>query len=168
VFTLSTSSSNFVASDVVANGGIISGFSGSGTNYTATYTANASGVQTISVPSNSFTNSDSVGNEEGSFSYTHKSIQLSSGTSDLPTNFVKRDVLKATITTENNQSSSLSDLDFYYENGVISSDVLPDENILDGLEMIGTQIEIDLDFLDNEVPDVIESVIIGSWMSRGH
>ena len=168
VFTLSTSSSNFVASDVVANGGIISGFSGSGTTYTATYTANATGVQTISVPSNSFTNSGSVGNEEGSFSYTHKAIQLSSGASALPKNFVKRDVLKATITTENNQSSSLSDLDFYYENGVISSDVLPDENILDGLEMIGTQIEIDLDFLDNEVPDVIESVIIGSWMSRGH
>jgi len=51
---------------------------------------------------------------------------------------------------------------------VISADVLLDGGEVNGLEMIGTQIEIELELEDNTVPDVIESVMIGSWMSLGH
>ena len=167
-FTLSASSSNFASSDIVANGGTISGFSGSGTSYTATYTANDTGVQSISVPANSFTNSDNAGNEEASFVYTREVVQLSSATPAEVTNFVKRDVLRVTVTTENNQSSELTDRNFFYENGVISADVLPNGSTVDGLEMIGTEIEIDLEMIDNTIPDIIESVMIGSWPSMGH
>lgn len=61
-FTTSESTNNFVLSDVTNTSGTLSGFGGSGTNYTATYTppANSSGSTSISVASNSF--SDSFGN----------------------------------------------------------------------------------------------------------
>jgi len=167
-FTLSASSSNFVSTDVVVSGGVLSGFSGSGTTYTATYTASSSTTHSILVPPDSFTNSDSVGNERGSFVYTLETVQLSQALTTGIINFVRRNVLTATITTENEQSSSLKDINFYYENGVISADVLLDGGEVNGLEMIGTQIEIELELEDNTVPDVIESVMIGSWMSLGH
>jgi hypothetical protein len=59
-------------------------------------------------------------------------------------------------------------LNFYYENGVSSADVLPDGSTYDGVEMIGTQIEIELEMDDNTIPDVVEAVMIGSWNSMGH
>jgi len=59
-------------------------------------------------------------------------------------------------------------LNFYYENGVSSADVLPDGSAFDGLEMVGTIVEIELEMKDNSIPDVVESVMIGSWGSMGH
>jgi len=61
-FTLSETSSNFVVGDVTVSGGALSGFSGSGTSYTATFTptAGASGTASISVGAGAF--SDAVGN----------------------------------------------------------------------------------------------------------
>jgi Ca2+-binding RTX toxin-like protein len=61
-FAISESVSDFVAGDVTVSGGTLSNFSGSGTNYTATFTPNtnstANGV--VSVASNKF--SDAAGN----------------------------------------------------------------------------------------------------------
>ena len=61
-FTLSESSSNFVVGDVSVSGGSLSGFTGSGTLYSATFTpdADSDGTASISVSSGSF--SDAAGN----------------------------------------------------------------------------------------------------------
>jgi hypothetical protein len=61
-FTLSESSSNFAVGDVSVTGGTLSGFTGSGATYTATWTppASGSGTTTISVTANKFT--DAAGN----------------------------------------------------------------------------------------------------------
>lgn len=60
-FTLTESSVNFSAADVSVSSGSLTGFSGSGSSYTATYTAPTSGTSaTISVAANTFT--DSFGN----------------------------------------------------------------------------------------------------------
>jgi len=167
-FTTSAITSDFVAGDIEVNGGVISNFTGSGSNYSATFTPSKTGIQVISVPANSFTNSDSALNEEGQFIHTFATAQVANPPVNTVTNFVKRNVLKATVTTENGQSCELTDLNFYYENGVSSADVLPDGSAFDGLEMVGTIIEIELEMKDNSIPDVVESVMIGSWGSMGH
>ena len=167
-FTTSASTSNFVVGDIKLIGGAISNFTGSGTSYTAVFTPSDSGVQVITVPANSFTNSDSAGNEQGQFIYTFATPQIADPAAGTVTNFVKRNVLKATVTTENGQSCELTDLNFYYENGVSSADVLPNGSAFDGLEMVGTIIEVELEMKDNSIPDVVESVMIGSWSSMGH
>ncbi|WP_299022588.1 Ig-like domain-containing protein, partial [uncultured Photobacterium sp.] len=61
-FTLSESSSDFAESDIIVVGGSLSGFSGSGTTYTATFTPDTdrSAAATIDVAVNAFT--DSAGN----------------------------------------------------------------------------------------------------------
>ncbi|EPN8460490.1 Ig-like domain-containing protein [Vibrio cidicii] len=61
-FTLSESSSDFTADDITVTGGSLSGFTGSGTSYTATFTptANTTSTVTINVAANTFT--DAVGN----------------------------------------------------------------------------------------------------------
>ncbi|MFM8494984.1 MAG: Ig-like domain-containing protein [Planctomycetia bacterium] len=62
-FTLSEPATNFAASDVTTTGGLLSGFTGSGTSYTATFTptANSTASGTISVAAGRFT--DSAGND---------------------------------------------------------------------------------------------------------
>ena len=62
IFSLSKSSSNFIASDVGVTGGTLSNFQGSGTTYTATFTPNANSTANgvVSIASGAF--SDSVGN----------------------------------------------------------------------------------------------------------
>ena len=61
-FTLSEASTNFAVGDVTVSGGTLSGFSGSGTAYTATFTptANSTANGVISVASSTF--SDAAGN----------------------------------------------------------------------------------------------------------
>ena len=168
-FTPSASTSNFVVGDIVVDGGgAISNFTGSGTSYTATFTPSRTGVQTITVPKDSFTNSDLAGNVEGQFIFTLERVQLSASSPGTVINFVKRNILQATVTTENGQSCILTDRNFYYENGVSSADVLPDGSTYDGIEMIGTQIDIELEMDDNTIPDSVEAVMIGSWSSMGH
>ena len=56
-FSLSEPSVDFTASDISVNGGVISGFAGSGTSYSATFTPSSEGATNISVPSNQFQNS---------------------------------------------------------------------------------------------------------------
>ncbi len=67
-FTLSEASTNFVASDVTVSGGTLTGFAGSGTSYTATFTptanSNANGV--VSVASGVFTDAAGNANADGS------------------------------------------------------------------------------------------------------
>ena len=62
-FTLSEASSNFVSGDVTVSSGTLSGFTGSGTSYTATWTppASGSGTASVSVAANKFT--DAAGNQ---------------------------------------------------------------------------------------------------------
>ncbi len=59
-FTLSASSTDFTAGDVQVTGGTLSGFSGSGTSYSATFTADGSAAPSVAVGDGAF--SDSVGN----------------------------------------------------------------------------------------------------------
>ena len=62
-FTLSESSSTFAAVDVTVAGGTLSGFTGSGKSYSATFipTASFKGSGTVSVAAGKFT--DAAGNE---------------------------------------------------------------------------------------------------------
>jgi hypothetical protein len=60
-FAISESVADFAVGDVTVSGGTLSNFSGSGTNYTATFTATANSTQgVVSVASNKF--SDAAGN----------------------------------------------------------------------------------------------------------
>ena len=67
-FTLSESSTTFTVGDVVATGGILSNFSGSGTDYTATFTPTSGSTTNgvVSVASNSFTDAAGNNNADGS------------------------------------------------------------------------------------------------------
>ncbi len=67
-FTLSEASTNFVVGDVTTSGGSLSSFSGSGTTYTATFTASvgAAGSATISVLGSALTDSAGNGNTASS------------------------------------------------------------------------------------------------------
>ena len=60
-FTSSESTTSFAAGDVVVSNGSLSGFSGSGTTYTATLTPTADGPVTINVPAASYI--DNAGND---------------------------------------------------------------------------------------------------------
>ena len=67
-FTLSEESSDFTQADVTVSGGTLSGFTGSGTTYTATFTpttdSTTNGV--VSVASGTFTDASGNANEDGS------------------------------------------------------------------------------------------------------
>jgi hypothetical protein len=65
-FTLSESSTNFEVGDVTVSGGSLSAFSGSGTDYTATFTptASSSGTASVSVAATKFTDAAGNNNEE--------------------------------------------------------------------------------------------------------
>ena len=67
-FTLSESSTNFVAGDVTVTGGTLSGFSGSGTTYTATFTPDISSTTNgvVSVSNSAFTDAAGNPNADGS------------------------------------------------------------------------------------------------------
>jgi hypothetical protein len=67
-FTLSEPSTNFTIADVTVTGGTASGFTGNGTNYTATFTPspNFTGNGTVIVAAGAFTDSFGNGNASGS------------------------------------------------------------------------------------------------------
>ena len=64
-FTLSESATNFVAADVSVSGGFLSGFTGSGRTYSATFGPNADlqGIATLAIAAGAFT--DAAGNPSG-------------------------------------------------------------------------------------------------------
>lgn len=66
-FTLSETSTNFIAADVTVSGGTLSNFAGSGTSYTATFTpaANSTTSGLISVASGVFTDAAGNANADG-------------------------------------------------------------------------------------------------------
>jgi Ca2+-binding RTX toxin-like protein len=66
-FTLSESSDNFIASDVIVSGGTLSKFTGDGVTFTALFTPTPNSLTpaSISVPSGAFTNSKGVPNIDG-------------------------------------------------------------------------------------------------------
>ena len=76
-FTLSESSTDFTADDISVTGGTISGFSGSGTSYTATFTptddSNTDGV--ISVSSPKFTDAAGNANTAGSITLAVDTVE---------------------------------------------------------------------------------------------
>jgi hypothetical protein len=80
-FTLSESSTNFVAADVTVAGGTLSNFTGSGTNYSATFTptANSTTQGSVSVSANRFTdalqNSNSQSNNGSALTFAVDTIE---------------------------------------------------------------------------------------------
>ena len=65
-FTLSEASTNFTVSDVIVSGGSVSNFSGSGGNYSATFTpANGAAAAAIRVASGAFTDAAGNANNDG-------------------------------------------------------------------------------------------------------
>ena len=75
-FTLSEVATDFTVDDITATGGTIASFSGSGTNYTATFTPSGNGQKQIKVESGKFT--DAVGNinEEAIFDWLYLALSL--------------------------------------------------------------------------------------------
>ena len=66
-FTLSESSTNFISSDIIATGGSISNFTGSGTSYSATFTPSIGATtSTIKVGNSAFTDTAGNANNDGS------------------------------------------------------------------------------------------------------
>jgi len=76
IFTLSESSTNFVAGDITVSGGTLSNFSGSGTTYTALFTPtpNSTNNASVSVASGVFT--DAAGNTNADGSDANNKITL--------------------------------------------------------------------------------------------
>ncbi|WP_415409201.1 Ig-like domain-containing protein [Synechococcus sp. A10-1-5-9] len=79
-FTLSEPSSDFSEADISVSGGTLSNFSGSGSSYTATFTANANSTAdaVISVASGTFSNS--AGNTNNDGENTNNTLTLSINT----------------------------------------------------------------------------------------
>ncbi|WP_415408409.1 Ig-like domain-containing protein [Synechococcus sp. W2B2] len=79
-FTLSEPSSDFSEADITVSGGTLSNFSGSGSSYTATFTANADSTSdaVISVASDTFSNS--AGNTNNDGDNTNNTLTLSINT----------------------------------------------------------------------------------------
>ena len=71
-FSLSESVTGFTASDVVVTGGSLSGFTGAGTSYTATFTplANTVTIGTVAVAANAFQDAAGNSNSQASLSIT--------------------------------------------------------------------------------------------------
>ncbi|OYU29655.1 MAG: hypothetical protein CFE39_17555, partial [Comamonadaceae bacterium PBBC2] len=80
-FTLSEDSADFTLADVSATGGTLSNFTGSGKNYTATFTptAGSSGSGTVSVASAAF--ADAAGNQNADGADTNNTVSMSVDTS---------------------------------------------------------------------------------------
>jgi large repetitive protein len=72
-FTSSESTNDFLVSDIVASGGELSDFSGSGTTYTAKFTHTGSeGDKSVKVMADAFTDAAGGGNVESAvFSWVH-------------------------------------------------------------------------------------------------
>jgi len=94
-FTLSDPSVNFTAADVSVSGGFLTNFSGSGTDYTASFTSdfNASGFAVISVGSGAFTDAMGNANQDGSDADNRAAILINQQVADLvsPTIYIYSD-----------------------------------------------------------------------------
>ena len=76
-FTLSESSTNFISSDIIATGGSISNFTGSGTTYSATFTPSIGATTaTIKVGNSAFTDAAGNANIDGSDANNFLSISI--------------------------------------------------------------------------------------------
>ena len=77
-FTLSEASTDFTADDVAVSGGILSGFTGSGTSYSATFTptGDSTTAASISVASSQFADAAGNQNEDGADSNNAVSISI--------------------------------------------------------------------------------------------
>ena len=132
-FTLSESSSDFVASDVTVSGGKLSSFSGLGTSYSATFTPTASSTTNgvISVASSKF--SDAAGNTNSDGSDSNNTITLSVDTTR-PTIAISSDAtsLKAGETATLTFTLSESSSDF------VASDVTVSGGKLSSFSGLGT------------------------------
>jgi len=97
-FVISESVADFVVSDITVSGGTLSNFSGSGTNYTATFTptANSTTPGVVSVGSNKF--SDSAGNFNADGSDANNTVSMT-------VNTVPADTTPPTIAISSSQSS---------------------------------------------------------------
>ncbi|MEY2641585.1 MAG: hypothetical protein RLZZ368_232, partial [Actinomycetota bacterium] len=92
-FTLSESSSTFAVGDVSVTGGSLSGFTGSGVSYSATFTptAGAEGTASISVPAGGFTDAAGNSNTASStlsiaYDTLRPSVQIFSSSDSSPSN----------------------------------------------------------------------------------
>lgn len=79
-FTLSESSVNFASSDISVSGGALSNFSGSGANYSITFTpaVNSTSTAVVSVASNKFT--DAAGNSNADGADSNNTLTMSVNT----------------------------------------------------------------------------------------
>jgi Ca2+-binding RTX toxin-like protein len=125
-FTLSETSANFIAGDVIVAGGTLSKFAGDGITFTALFTPTPNSVITASVRvlSGAFTNSKGMANIDGSDA--NNSVSLAVNTSITPV--VKNEKHDLSIVIDKNIMSGGAPVylkglveNFTYTNGVITS-----------------------------------------------
>jgi Ca2+-binding RTX toxin-like protein len=125
-FTLSETSANFIAGDVIVSGGTLSKFTGDGITFTALFTPTPNTVVTASVrvPSGAFTNSKGIANIDGSDA--NNSVSLAVNTSITPV--VKNEKHDLSIVIDKNIMSGGAPVylkglveSFTYTNGTITS-----------------------------------------------
>ena len=141
-FTLSETSANFIAGDVIVSGGTLSKFIGDGITFTALFTPTPNSVITASirVPSGAFTNSKGVANVDGSDA--NNSVSLAVNTSITPV--VKNEKYDLSIVIDKNIMSGGAPVylkglveNFTYTNGAITSHTIE----LGGTAFVYSQID---------------------------
>jgi len=125
-FTLSETSANFIAGDVIVAGGTLSNFAGDGITFTALFTPTPNSFITASVrvPSGAFTNSKGMANIDGSDANNSVSIALNTSISPV----VKNEKHDLSIVIDKNILSGGAPVylkglveNFTYTNGAITS-----------------------------------------------
>ena len=141
-FTLSETSSNFIADDVIVSGGTLSKFAGDGITFTSLFTPTPNNVITASirVPSGAFTNSKGMANIDGSDA--NNSVSLAVNTSITPV--LKNEKHDLSIVIDKNIMSGGTPVylkglveNFTFTNGVITSHTIE----LGGTAFVYSQID---------------------------
>jgi hypothetical protein len=110
-FTLSETSTTFIASDVTVSGGTISNFAGSGTTFTATFTpaANSAASGLVSVTSGVFTDATGNANADGSDSNNAITLAVDTVVPTIALSSTKSSLIAgetATLTITSSESTS--------------------------------------------------------------
>lgn len=123
-FVSSESTTNFAASDITVTNGTISGFTGSGSTYTATFTPTGSGACTINVAAGAFT--DAAGNNNTAadeFNWTYDAVApaMSITASEVSNGDSSDDESISLTFTSSENTTNFTSADITVVNGTISN-----------------------------------------------
>ena len=108
-FTLSEASTDFIEADIVVNGGVLSGFTGSGASYSATFTpsTNSTTAGSVSVASGVFSDSSGNTNNDGADTNNMVSIAVDTEVPLTPTIEIIEDINNDAVITVSELSADI-------------------------------------------------------------